>query len=102
MAPPELFVKTKTLDVEKLEKDVADGLKTESMDRINTSAVEEEDVAKGGKEDVAKAGCSFFCLRFVSMSCIGLGITSIAAAVSVVHDYSLYSTKKTCLPFRLL
>ena len=79
MAPPKLFINTKTLDLEKLEKDVVDGLKAESMDGINTSAAEREDLAKAGKEEVA--GCCFFCLRFLSVSCIGLGMTSIAAAV---------------------
>ena len=84
MAPPNLFINTKTLDVEKLEKDVVDGLNTESKNGINTSAAEREDVGKAGKEDVA--GCSFFCLRFLSFSCIGLGMASIAAAVSFHHD----------------
>ena len=91
MAPPKLFINTKTLDVEKLEKDVADGLNTESMDgvnTINTPAAEREDLGKAGKGDFGKAGCSFFCLRFVSLSCIGLGITSIASAVSFDHDLS--------------
>ena len=84
MAPPNLFINTKTLDVEKLEKDVVDGLNTESKNGINTSAAKREDLGKAGKEDVA--GCSFFCLRFLSFSCIGLGMASIAAAVSFHHD----------------
>ena len=67
MAPPKLFINTKSLDVEKqhdhLEKGVVDGLK--SLE----SAVEKED--------------PFFCLDFVGVSFIGLGMTSIAAAVSL-------------------
>lgn len=73
MAPPKLFINTKTLDVEKqpdhLETDLVDGLKSESKaDGINTSAVEKGDF--------------FFCLNFFTVSCICLGLTSIAAAVS--------------------
>ena len=77
MAPPKLFINTKTLDVEKqpdhLEKDIADELRTESTDGIKTSAVE-------------KSGCSFFCLRFVAVSCIGLGFILIATEVSFDHN----------------
>ena len=66
MAPPKLFINTKTLDVEKqsdhLEKDEVDGMKTESQDEI--------------KED------PFRSLDFVGVSCIGLGLTSIGTAVS--------------------
>ena len=47
---------------------MAGGLKTESMDGNNTSSVEKED--------------PFFCLEFVGVSCIGLGLTLAAAAVS--------------------
>jgi len=86
IAPPKLFINTKTLDVEKLEKDVVDGLNTESKNGINTSAAEREDVGKAGKEDVA--GCSFFCLRFLSLSCIGLGMASIAAAVALICSWT--------------
>ena len=72
MAPPKLFINTKTLDVEKqhdhLEKDVVDGLKSESQ------------------ESAVKKKKHIFCLDFVGVSCIGLGLTSIAAAVSFIFD----------------
>ena len=85
MAPPKLFINTKTLDVEKqrdhLEKDIADGLRTESTDGIKTSAVE-------------KSGCSFFCLRFVAVSCIGLGFILIATEVSFDQNSGDLSSNK--------
>ena len=84
MAPPKLFINTKTLDVEKqsdhLEKDEVDGMKTESQDEI--------------KED------PFFPLDFVGVSCIGLGLTSIGTGVSFLAI--IFLPKNTCLRFRLL
>ena len=84
MAPPKLFINTKTLDVEKhsdpLEKDEVDGMKTESQEEI------EED--------------PFFTLDFVGVSCIGLGLTSIGTAVSFL--FIIFLPTNTCLRFRLL
>ena len=84
MAPPKLFINTKTLDVEKqsdhLEKDEVDGMKTESQDEI------EED--------------PFHSLNFVGVSCIGLGLTSIGTGVSFL--FIIFLPTNTCLRFRLL
>ena len=70
MAPPKLFINTKTLDVEKqpdhLEKDVVDGEKSENQD---TSTVQKE--------------VSFFSLDFVGVLFIALGLTSSASSVSL-------------------